>query len=189
MARIVDDLILLAKAERPDFVQLGPVELADLTTELLAKARALGDREWTLDACATGVVEADAQRLTQAVLNLARNAVEHTAAGDTIAIGSRCSHGELRIWVRDTGAGIEFADQTRIFERFSRGGGAQRRSDGAGLGLAIVQAVATSHRGRVVLESRPGAGATFTIVLPGTPADAVPTDELPVSEEATWPGS
>ena len=54
MARIVDDLLLLAKAEQPDFVQPEPVELSDLTTELLVKARALGDRDWHLDASADG---------------------------------------------------------------------------------------------------------------------------------------
>jgi signal transduction histidine kinase len=179
MGRIVEDLLLLAKVEQPDFVQLGPVELRDLTTELLMKATALGPRDWRLDACADGIVDGDAQRLTQAVLNLARNAVEHTAPGATIGIGSSRRDGEVRIWVRDSGLGVDPAERERIFERFARGRGGPRRSDGAGLGLAIVQAIAVGHRGRVALDSRPGAGATFTLVLPDSHRD--PSPDRPVA--------
>jgi two-component system, OmpR family, sensor kinase len=166
MSRIVDDLLLLAKAEQPDFVQLQPVEASDLTTELLVKARALGPRDWRLDTCASGTFLADPQRLTQAVLNLARNAVEHTTPGAEVALGSIRRDGEVRIWVRDTGPGVDPAERDRIFERFARGRGGPRRSEGAGLGLAIVRAIAAGHHGRVELDSRPGAGATFTLVLP-----------------------
>ena len=121
MARIVDDLLLLAKAEQPDFVQPAPVELADFTTELLVKARALGDRDWRLDACATGAVHADPQRLTQAVLNLARNAVEHTPTRRRDRDRQRLGRRGIRLWVRDTGPGIDRAERERIFERFARG--------------------------------------------------------------------
>jgi signal transduction histidine kinase len=168
MARIVDDLLLLAQAEQPDFVQPEPIELTDFTTELLAKGRTLDDRAWRLDACAEGTVRVDPQRLTQAMLNLARNAVEHTVRGDEIGIGSAWSHDGFRLWVRDTGAGIDHAEQERIFERFARGAGG-RQSDGAGLGLAIVRSVAAAHGGTVELDSAPGRGATFALVLPGTP--------------------
>lgn len=180
MARIVDDLLLLAKAEQPDFVRPSPVEAADLTADLFAKARALGDRVWRLDATATGDLRADRQRLTQAVLNLARNAVEHTGPGDEVGIGSAWGPGGLRLWVRDTGPGVDPADRDRIFDRFARGsGGQRRRSDGAGLGLAIVRTVAEAHRGQVELDSRVGAGATFTIVVPGGPPPDL-TLEVPI---------
>lgn len=169
MARIVDDLLMLAIAEQPDFVRPETVELSDLTTELLMKSRALGDRRWHLDACASGPMPGDPQRLAQAVLNLARNAVQHTAVGDEIAVGSSRAGGEIRIWVRDTGPGVEPAERERIFERFARGRSGPRRSDGAGLGLAIVRAVATGHNGRIDLVSRPGWGATFSLVLPDRP--------------------
>ncbi|MEQ1873618.1 MAG: HAMP domain-containing sensor histidine kinase [Ilumatobacteraceae bacterium] len=166
MARIVDDLLLLAKAEHPDFIQPSSLEVADLTADLLAKARALGDRRWRLDASAVGLVHADRQRLTQAVLNLARNAVEHTTIGAEIGLGSSTGGGEVRLWVRDTGPGVDHRDREQIFERFTRGRTGRRRSDGAGLGLAIVRSVALGHHGRVELDSEPGHGATFTIVLP-----------------------
>ena len=204
MARIVDDLLLLAKAEQPDFIQPEPVELTDFTTELLAKARSLGDRAWRLDGCAEGLVDADRQRLTQAMLNLARNAAEHTLRGAEIGIGSAWSpDGDgLHLWVRDTGPGIDSSEHQRIFDRFTRGHGGRRRSDGAGLGLAIVRSVAAAHGGTVHLESTPGHGATFTVSLPGRPpaapsAPAAPvrgpddeTLELDLTERMTrWPGS
>jgi signal transduction histidine kinase len=114
------------------------------------------------------MVVADRQRLTQAVLQLADNAVQHTSEGGVVGLGSSVGLEEARIWIRDTGSGIAPADRERVFERFSRGAG-PRRSDGAGLGLAIVKAIAEAHHGRVELESRPGEGAMFTIVVPTRP--------------------
>ena len=169
MSRVVEDLLLLAKAEQPDFIQTAPVEVAEFTTDVTIKARALGDRDWRLDACATGEVSADRQRLTQAMLNLARNAIDHTPPDAEVAIGSAWDDDGIRFWVRDTGPGVAAADRERIFERFARGGSGRRRSDGAGLGLAIVRSVVEAHGGRILLDSRPGEGATFTIVLPGRP--------------------
>jgi two-component system, OmpR family, sensor kinase len=169
MARIVDDLLLLAKAEQPDFLQPDTIELADFTADLMAKARALGDRQWTLDASATGTIHADRQRLTQAMLNLARNAVDHTPADATVAIGSAWAGNTVRLWIRDTGPGIDPSEHERLFERFARGRTGRHRSRGAGLGLAIVRSIAEAHGGHVELASRPGAGATFTISLPALP--------------------
>jgi two-component system OmpR family sensor kinase len=183
MSRIVDDLLVLAKAEQPDFVRLGPVSLPDLTDDLFAKARALGDRDWRLDALADGTAALDAQRLTQAVLNLARNAVEHTNEGTEIGLGSAISGDEVRFWVRDTGAGVDERDQERIFERFARGRSGRRRSDGAGLGLAITTAIARAHGGRVELDSIPGVGATFSLVLPAAARPAV----VDLTEPSTTP--
>jgi two-component system, OmpR family, sensor kinase len=202
MARIVDDLLVLAKAEQPDFIRREMVELTDLTTELLAKSRTLGLRDWRLDACAEGIIHADADRVTQAMLNLARNAVEHTPPGAEIGVGSSWSDDGVRLWVRDTGIGIDPTEQDRIFDRFARAR-AGRRSEGAGLGLAIVRTIALSHGGWVELESEPGKGATFTMFLPGTPPSEAPTVILhtgletqsdPVDQDATkrtatWPGS
>ena len=103
MSRIVDDLIVLAKAEQPDFLALGPVDVADLTVEVAAKARALGRRQWTVAEVAETVILADGQRLTQALLQLAANAVQHTGDGDRIAIGSTTSGGRVRLWVATPG--------------------------------------------------------------------------------------
>jgi signal transduction histidine kinase len=178
MSRIVDDLLLLAKLEHPEYLRPKPVDVEPFTAELYAKARALDDRRWRLAQAATATVVADEQRLTQAVMNLARNAVEHTDVDATITLGSVASNGEVRFWVSDTGPGIPRDEQAVIFERFARGGDRRRRSDGAGLGLAIARAVAEAHGGRVDLDSQPGAGASFTISIPTHPPEA-----------PTWPAS
>jgi signal transduction histidine kinase len=169
MSRIVDDLLLLAKLEHPEFLRPHPVEVEPFTAELFAKAQSLDDRRWRLAGAATGTVVADEQRLTQAVMNLARNAVEHTDPQATVTLGSATLNGDVRFWVADTGPGIAPDEQAAIFERFARGGDRRRRSEGAGLGLAIVRAVAEAHGGRVELDSRPGAGARFTISIPAQP--------------------
>jgi len=169
MSRFVDDLLTLAKAEQPDFLRLDEVELAPLGEELLAKAGALAPRRWRLEDAAEGRIVGDRQRLTQAVMNLAHNAVEHTGEGDAITLGTALSNGDARLWVRDEGPGVSATDQGRIFERFARSSDGRRSSEGAGLGLAIVRAIAEAHGGRVELRSRPGAGATFTVVVPTTP--------------------
>ena len=180
MGRIVDDLIVLAKAEQPDFLTLGSVDVADLTVEVAAKARALGRRQWTVAEVAEATILADGQRLTQALLQLAANAVQHTGDGDRISFGSAAASGRVRLWVSDTGVGIAQEDQERIFERFARGS-VPRRSDGAGLGLTIVRTITKAHGGVVRLDSTPGRGATFTLELPDRPPPAEPagsaTDE------------
>jgi two-component system, OmpR family, sensor kinase len=110
---------------------------------------------------------ADRQRVTQALMQLAQNAVQHTEDGDEIGLGAYVGEAETRLWVRDTGPGIPFEEQEHVFDRFYRAG--DRRSDGAGLGLSIVQAIARAHGGRLELAGVPGSGATFTIVLPARP--------------------
>jgi two-component system, OmpR family, sensor kinase len=165
MGRIVDDLLLLAKGDQPDFLDLATVEVAALTEELHAKVAALAPHPWVLEATGRGVVVADRQRLTQAVLQLAQNAVRYSDEGAPIGLGSSVAGSEVRFWVRDRGPGIPPVEQQRVFERFHRGPG-PRRSEAAGLGLAIVRMIAEAHHGRVELESRPGAGSLFTIVIP-----------------------
>ena len=108
----------------------------------------------------------DRQRITQAVIALADNATRFTGAGDRIALGSEVDGSELRVWLADSGPGVPPSERRRVFRRFARGDSGPR-SEGAGLGLSIVEAIATTHGGRVLLESSPGLGATFTLVLPG----------------------
>jgi signal transduction histidine kinase len=172
MGRIVDDLLLLAKHEQPDFLDLATVEVGALTEELHAKLTALAPREWILAELGRGVIVADRQRLTQAIVQLAQNAVRYSDEAEPVTLGSMVADGEARFWIRDGGPGIPREEQARIFERFRRGSG-PRRSEGAGLGLAIVRAIAEAHHGRVDVESQLGAGATFTIVVPVDP----PRDE------------
>ncbi|WP_150237309.1 sensor histidine kinase [Nocardiopsis quinghaiensis] len=166
MGRIVEDLLLLAKAQQPDFLRVEEVSLAELTSDIDAKVRRLGDRDWRLESIAEGTAPLDPQRVTQAVAQLAANAVRHTEPGSQLRVGSALSGGDALFWVADRGPGIPVEEHGRIFERFSRGGGATRGDRGAGLGLAIVRAIAEAHHGRVDLRSAPGAGSTFTLVIP-----------------------
>ncbi|NJL21535.1 MAG: HAMP domain-containing histidine kinase [Leptolyngbyaceae cyanobacterium SM1_3_5] len=166
MNRFVTDLLLLMRAERPNFLRLSAVDLEMLTQELFAKATGLATRNWQLEAIAAGEMVCDRQRITQVVMNLAQNATQYTREGDTIAIGSALTNDTIRIWVRDSGEGITAEDQEYIFDRFARGRTSERRSEGAGLGLSIVQALVRAHDGHVELFSRLGQGSTFAIVLP-----------------------
>jgi two-component system, OmpR family, sensor kinase len=172
MSRLVNDLLLLAKATRPDFLQPETVDLDDLTRELFAKASALAQRDWRLSSVGSGRIVADRQRVTQAVMNLSQNAVTHTLSGDAVELGSELRNGRVRLWVKDTGPGVPEHEQARIFERFVRLDRAPA-GEGAGLGLAITRAVAEAHGGRVELDSRPGAGARFTVIIPTEPPQEV----------------
>ena len=171
MGRMVADLILLSKAQRPDFLEIHPIDLAALTTDVAGKAAMLGDRAWVIDACAEGVFDGDPERLTQALVELAQNAVKSSDPGSAIGIGSALEDGQVRLWVRDEGSGIQAGDLGRIFDRFARGGSGHA-VDGSGLGLSIVSSIAAAHGGQVTVDSRPGAGSTFTIVLPADPEPA-----------------
>jgi two-component system, OmpR family, sensor kinase len=162
MSRIVEDLLLLAKAERPDFFTMEPVDMAELTTDVHRKAAVLCAREWRLESAARVVVRADGQRLTQAMMQLAQNACEHTEDGASIRIGSRVEDGMVRLWVHDSGAGVPAAEGKRIFERFMKGD----QSAGSGLGLSIVAAIAKAHGGHARVDHDSGRGARFEIVVP-----------------------
>jgi two-component system OmpR family sensor kinase len=169
MGRIVTDLLVLAISERPDFVRPERVELAELTCEVDAKIRALANRRWRLEAIAEGSAQLDPQRITQALVQLAQNAVQHSVDGDEIRLGSSLRQGKVSFWVTDTGPGVTPQDTEKIFQRFGRGsngGGPGDHRAGAGLGLAIVMAIADAHGGSVRLLSTPGQGSTFGFELP-----------------------
>ena len=169
MGRLVDELMLLARAERPDFLRITEVDTSDLVMDVLMKASALGDRRWAVEHLPERIVLADDQRLTQALMQLAANAVRHTVSGDRISIGGTVVDGRLLLSVADEGTGIAEEDRVGIFERFARAGyrgDGGRRGEGAGLGLAIVASIAHAHDGRVVVKSELGKGSTFTLDLP-----------------------
>jgi signal transduction histidine kinase len=120
----------------------------------------------------------DEQRITQAVLQLADNAVKHTRPGDVVAIGSSYDDSGARLWVRDTGPGVPEADRELIFERFGR---SEVRGDdeGFGLGLSIVRAIALAHGGSVSVEDTDPHGARFVIALPAPgPGDRRPPRDV-----------
>jgi signal transduction histidine kinase len=120
----------------------------------------------------------DRQKLTGALLNLLKNAAQHTQPPDTIELGCSQASDHVKFWVKDTGIGIAPADQSRIFHRFARV--AERQSDGFGLGLAIVKVIAEAHGGSIDLVSELGVGSTFTITLPCSSQTNTLSIEMPV---------
>jgi signal transduction histidine kinase len=165
MSRIVEDLLVLARAEQPDFIQAHPIDLAEFADELAVKASSLSGRKVALTEVAPAVVQGDRQRLTQAVMNLVGNAFEHTRPDVKVSLGAHANGTWTRISVTDDGQGIAADERQRLFERFARGRSGRRRTEGAGLGLSIVKAIAEGHGGTVELETG-DQGSTFTIVIP-----------------------
>jgi signal transduction histidine kinase len=172
MNRYVGDLLLLARAELPDFVQADAVDVGDLIATVHTRVAALGERRWVVDtAPAAGAVTivADAGRLTQALVNLATNAMEHTPAGAEVGIGGRTTPTGVELWVRDTGPGVDPAIRDTLFDRSHRGPSSRaHRPDGTGIGLSIVAAIAEAHGGSARVEDAVPTGARFTITIPWT---------------------
>lgn len=163
MSRLVDDLVTLAKSDRPEFVQREPEDLLWMTETTFGRARALGNRDWRLEAAGQGDIVVDSQRVTQAWLQLASNAVKFSEERSAIWMGSSITHSHIRLWVRDQGIGIAREDHAQVMERFHR---INPDVEGVGLGLTIVAAITQAHGGTLELESSLGTGAMFTIVLP-----------------------
>ncbi|MGB3405725.1 MAG: ATP-binding protein [Microcoleaceae cyanobacterium] len=167
MNRLVEDLILLAKAERPDFLQIETIDLKMFMEALFSKLKQLGERNWHLDnEIFSGKMTGDSQRITQAIINLAQNAVQHTLPDSLIVFGGKIEGNRVKFWIRDTGDGIAASEQKRIFDRFTRVRNTRRRSEGSGLGLAIVKAIVEAHKGAINLQSKLGIGSSFSLVFP-----------------------
>ncbi|HEX3201131.1 MAG TPA: HAMP domain-containing sensor histidine kinase, partial [Actinomycetes bacterium] len=126
----------------------------------------------------------DPVRIGQVVANLVGNAIKFTPRGGRVRVEVRPeAGGSASITVADTGIGIEAAELPRIFDRFFRGSrAAEARGSGSGLGLAIVRSIVEMHGGTVSVESRPGAGSTFRVVLPASPRPPGATPEASVAE-------
>ena len=174
MERLVADLRLLARSERPDFLTTDTVDVASFLVDLGRKAEMIAPRTWTIEPAASGTVRADRQRLTQAVLNLAENAANVTHDGDPIVLRAAASPtssttasagSDLVLSVRDEGPGIAPDDIATLFDRTGRA--VRRRVSGTGLGLPIVAAVARAHGGTVSVTSELGRGTTFELTVPG----------------------
>ena len=169
MNTLVSEISLLAASKAPHFVEPAEVDIDSLTAAVAAKASALDPtRSWRVES-ATGLAVIDARHITEAWLQLADNAVKYSTPGGPIVIVSEASENGTGAWlnlsVRDSGPGIPPDDQERIFERFSRLESSMA-TEGSGLGLSIVSAIAEAHGGTVLLSGGLGEGSTFTIRVP-----------------------
>lgn len=179
MKRLVDDLLMLARSQRPDFVQPAPLDVTQLGSEIQDRVHLLGDRDWSTTVVADGTLTGDRQRLQQATIQLAANAAKFSAAGSPIEVRlawepptdevtgqvSQPAARYLTIAVSDQGSGISQEDKERIFERFGRGQ-THRSTEGSGLGLPIVVAIARAHGGTLTVRSTLGQGSTFCLWIP-----------------------
>ncbi len=180
IGRLVDDLLLLAQSEQTNFLRPESIDLVTFVEELFDGITLTAERRFELGAIPPGSLHADPDRLAQALRNLARNAIEHTAPPDGL-VRLEIEHlptGSIRFAVIDDGPGIPAQESERVFDRFHRTDPSRTRAaGGAGLGLAIVRAVADAHGGRVYVRViHDGRGARLELELPGftpkTPAQA-----------------
>ncbi|VEP12003.1 Histidine kinase [Hyella patelloides LEGE 07179] len=166
MTRLVEDLLILTRVEQPEFLQPELIEIEVFTQKLFQKAKVFTEANLQLEKVGQGKLYIDPKRLTQAIMNLIENAVQHTPLGGKISIGSVCNESDVRFWVRDTGMGIAHSDRKQIFNPFARAAHSYRRSNGFGLGLSIAQAIVSACGGSIILDSLPGKGSTFTLIFP-----------------------
>ncbi|MPY40394.1 HAMP domain-containing protein [Streptomyces phyllanthi] len=187
LTRLVEDMLLLARLDEhslkatgkatgsgPPGLDLTPADLRTLAADALHDVRALDPaRTVTLTGPAgdgppaSAPALADEARLRQVVTNLVGNAVAHTAPGTPVRIGVGTAGDHAVLEVADQGPGLTPEQSGRIFERFYRADTSRTRATGgAGLGLAIVHSLVTAHAGHVEVDSAPGRGATFRILLP-----------------------
>ncbi|MDA4895546.1 HAMP domain-containing sensor histidine kinase [Streptomyces sp. MS2A] len=176
MARLVDNLLLLARLDEEDDLQLDDVDLADIAAAAVSDASAaFPDHSWTAELPdGPAIIRGDTERLHQLMANLLANAGTHTPPGTTTTV--RVETGEpgsetARLIVADDGPGIPPERAAHLFERFNGRHGGDGSGSSSGLGLSIVKAIVDAHRGSIAYaEDR--SGTTFTIRLPAPPAAA-----------------
>jgi two-component system OmpR family sensor kinase len=171
MTALVEDLLLLARLDAGRPLAQDPVDLTMLVVDAVSDAHAAGPRhDWQLDLPEEPVtVVGDEARLHQVLANLLANARTHTPEGTTVTVAVSAADRDAVLRVIDNGPGIPADLQPHIFERFARGDSSRSRAAGStGLGLSIVHAVVTAHRGRVAVDSAPGR-TVFTVTLPRAP--------------------
>ncbi len=190
LLNLMTDVLDMARIEAGRIeIDTEAVSLEDLVGDGLRvvreQARAKGVRLSARVEPAAGTIEADGRKLRQVLFNLLANAIRFTEPGGTVVVRVSRQEDLVRIAVSDTGVGIDPADQERIFEEYEQAGPPDARRGGTGLGLALARRLVELHGGRILLESSPGAGSTFTVELPGHPLTSVAEDLSPSAAKAT----
>jgi signal transduction histidine kinase/CheY-like chemotaxis protein len=176
---LINDVLDLTKVEagRID-LQKEELDVRVAVSEALEGVRPLADRRRQMlrQEVEAAWVLADRGRLRQILYNLLSNAIKFTPEGGEIRVEVAADAATVRISVVDTGVGIAAADQVRVFDEFSQVGDVTARTGGTGLGLALTRRLTEAHGGQIELESAPGAGSRFTVILPtvGSPSAAAP---------------
>lgn len=171
LIRLAGSLLMLTRADAGQIpLTLETVEVADIVAGVVDQVRpAAQAKQVTLqlrDGAPTSV-QADEDLLLQLMLNLVDNAVKYTPSGGWVNVGWTVNGGQVTLRVKDSGVGIEEEHHQNIFDRFYRVDKARSRADGGvGLGLAISRWIVEAHDGRIWVDSTPGEGSIFTVVLP-----------------------
>jgi signal transduction histidine kinase len=166
MERLVEDLLLLAQAGAEGFLRPVEVQLPEFLHDLVRGQPGGGSSSVRLQEPPAVAIVADPDRLAQALRNLLNNALAHTPAGGHLELAAQVAGDVVRFCVDDNGDGVPEPDRERVFERFHRLDDGRRAQGGAGLGLAIVRAIAEAHGGRAYVLDAPLGGARFVIELP-----------------------
>jgi two-component system sensor histidine kinase BaeS len=175
LIRLVNDLLVLTRADAGALkLQLQPVALDEVARARAANLAVIaGPKHVLVDVAPSAgpvLALADPYRVAQILDNLIENAVRYSPSGSRVLVSFQRSQGEWRCAVTDTGPGVAARHIPYIFDRFYRGDASRSRaSGGSGLGLAITRALVQAQGGRISVESREGAGATFTFSLPAAP--------------------
>jgi two-component system, OmpR family, sensor kinase len=178
LSRMVDDMLALARADDgrqelkiEEFYLNDLVEDCVKSSQVFALAKAIS---LTLDPATDITFRGDESLIRRMIVNLLDNAIKYTPSGGHVSVKLTSRDSNVEIAVADTGIGIPADVTARIFERFYRADRARSRSDGgSGLGLSIAKWVAEAHDGTIHLDSKPGAGSTFTVSLPQNEARSV----------------
>ncbi|MDM0038460.1 ATP-binding protein [Variovorax sp. J22G21] len=172
---VIDDLLLVARAEADQLaMRFGAVDLAELLGDATEMAGALGARHNVrveLEAPGADLpgvtLQADADRLRQALVIVLDNAVRYSRTDGTVRVSWQSTDSRVQVRVADEGIGIDADELPTVFERFVRGRRARvHRADGTGIGLSIAQAIVHAHHGHIDIESVPMQGTTVRIELP-----------------------
>ena len=168
MERLVDDLLVLARADEREFLQPRELDLGTFAAELLEGLKVTAERRYELAGDASGTLVADPDRLAQALRNLLRNAIDHTQPGGLVRLVVTPRGDRVTLAVEDDGPGIPPEQRDRVFDRFHRTDSARTRvRGGTGLGLAITRAVVEAHGGGITAGVSPEGGASVSMELPG----------------------
>ena len=182
--RIITRLLLLAKADRPDFLSTSGLDVELFLEDVFMRWSEVAPRAWRLGSVTNGSLRADEEALRAALDALLENAVKYTEAGEPIEVAAVGLGDDLLIEVADGGRGVPDEARDRIFERFARADGARTRANGgAGLGLSIVDAIAKAHGGACTVRTL-SKGTAFSLRLPGFSPTAAGHEPLPAAAGA-----
>ena len=154
-----------------------PADIVDAAVQQVQHT--LQNHPLELDVDTRESVQVDPRLTSTALAHLLENAGQYAPAGTPITVTAKIDKAGLTLSVRDRGPGIAPQDLEHLFEQFFRGAGAQHRSFGTGMGLAITRGLLAAEGGRVWAENHPDGGACFTLSIPATARQGSPIDEEP----------